>query len=279
MVMADTLVTTDWLAARLGDPNVAIVDASWYMPKSGRDADVEYVAAHIPGAVRFDIDKIADPSSDLPHTLAPPEDFARAAGALGISENMTIVAYDGAGLFSAARVWWNFRIMGALDVHVLDGGFPKWQAEKRPVESGAVTRAPKMFTAKFDANAVAMTDDVRAALASGMQVVDARSGTRFRGEEREPRHGVEAGHMPSAKNVHYSSILTDGRMKDAGDLDRIFRAAGVDPAKPMLTTCGSGITAAILALAVEKLGHGVPRLYDGSWAEWGGRSDTPKERG
>ena len=279
MVMANTLVSTDWLAARLGDPKVAVVDASWYMPKSGRDPDADYRAAHIPGAVRFNIDEVADHSSDLPHTLAKPDDFARAAGALGISEDMTIVVYDGAGLFSAPRVWWNFRIMGAKDVRVLDGGFPKWQAENRPVESGMTKRAAKTFVAEFDAGAVSDVDDVRTALSGEVQVVDARSATRFRGEEQEPRPGVEAGHMPGAKNVHYASIIEDGRLKDAAELEKIFRAAGVDPSKPMLTTCGSGVSAAILALAVEKIGNTVPRIYDGSWAEWGGRPDTPKERG
>lgn len=277
--MANTLVSTDWLAARLGDPKVAVVDASWYMPKSGRDPDADYRAAHIPGAVRFNIDEVADHSSDLPHTLAKPDDFARAAGALGISEDMTIVVYDGAGLFSAPRVWWNFRIMGAKDVRVLDGGFPKWQAENRPVESGMTKRAAKTFVAEFDAGAVSDVDDVRTALSGEVQVVDARSATRFRGEEQEPRPGVEAGHMPGAKNVHYASIIADGRLKDTAELEKIFRAAGVDPSKPMLTTCGSGVSAAILALAVEKIGNTVPRIYDGSWAEWGGRPDTPKERG
>jgi thiosulfate/3-mercaptopyruvate sulfurtransferase len=275
--MAGTLVSTDWLAARLGNPGVAVVDASWYM--TARDPDAEFLAAHIPGAVRFDMDKIADHSSGLPHTLAKPEDFARAVGALGISEDMTIVVYDGSGLFAAPRVWWNFRVMGAKNVHVLDGGFPKWQAEKRPVENGTAKPKPKTFTPTFDAKAVAALDDVRTALDDKIQVVDARSATRYRGEEKEPRPGVEPGHMPGSRNVHYASIIEEGRLKDRPALEAAFRAAGVDPAQPMTTTCGSGVSAAILALAVETLGHGVPRLYDGSWAEWGGRKDTPKERG
>jgi thiosulfate/3-mercaptopyruvate sulfurtransferase len=277
MVMSDALVSTDWLAARLGDPNLAVVDASWYM--TDRDPDADHAAAHIPGAVRFNMDEIADKTSGLPHTLAKPDAFARAAGQLGISEDMTIVVYDGSGLFAAPRVWWNFRVMGARDVRVLDGGFPKWQAENRPLESGSVTPAPKTFTPAFDTAGVAALEDVRTALAEAAQVVDARSGTRYRGEEKEPRPGVEPGHMPGSRNVHYASLIENGQMKDAAALEAVFEAAGVDPAQPMTTTCGSGVTAAILALAVEKMGQKVPRLYDGSWAEWGSKPDTPKEKG
>jgi thiosulfate/3-mercaptopyruvate sulfurtransferase len=277
--MTDTLVSTEWLAERLGDPKLAVVDASWYMPKTGRDPDREYLAAHIPGAVRFNIDTVADPKSDLPHTLADPALFANQVGELGISDDMTIVVYDGSGLFSAPRVWWNFRVMGAKDVRVLDGGFPKWEAEHRPTQSGAATPKPKSFSPTPDKGAVADIADVRSALESGLQVVDARSPGRFRGEEAEPRAGVEPGHMPGAKNVHYSSIITDGKLKDSDELTAIFRTAGVDPSAPMVTTCGSGVSAAILALAVEKMGHGVPRLYDGSWTEWGGDPATPKARG
>jgi thiosulfate/3-mercaptopyruvate sulfurtransferase len=276
MVMSDTLVSTDWLAGRLGDPNLAVVDASWYM--TDRDPDADYRAAHIPGAVRFNMDEIADHTSGLPHTVAKPDDFARAAGALGISEDMTIVVYDGSGLFAAPRVWWNFRVMGAGDVRVLDGGFPKWQAENRPVESGTAKPAPKTFTPKFHAADVAALDDVRTALAGGTQVVDARSATRYRGEEPEPRPGVEPGHMPGSHNVHYASVIENGQMKDAAALEDVFRAAGVDPDAPMVTTCGSGVSAAILALAVDRMGRKVPRLYDGSWTEWGSDPDTPKER-
>lgn len=277
--MTDTLVSTDWLAARLGDPKLAVVDASWYMPKTGRDPDQEYLAAHIPGAVRFNIDTVADPDSDLPHTIAAAELFARKVGELGISDDMTIVVYDGAGLFSAPRVWWNFRVMGARDVRVLDGGFPKWESEHRPTQSGANKPKPKTFSPKPDTGAVARIDDVRTSLDSGLQVVDARSPGRFRGEEAEPRAGVEPGHMPGAKNVHYSSIIANGKLKDSSELAAIFRAAGVDPSAPMVTTCGSGVSAAILALAVDKMGHPVPRLYDGSWTEWGGDPTTPKARG
>ncbi len=276
--MTKALVSTDWLAEKLGQPDLAVIDASWYM--TDRDPDADFLAARIPGAVRFNIDEISDKASTLPHTIASPEAFAKAVGALGISEDMTIVVYDGTGIFSAPRVWWNFRVMGAKRVHVLDGGFPKWQAEKRPVESGPAQPLPaRTFKADFDATAVAGTDDVRMALTDGTQVVDARSGTRFRGEEEEPRPGVEPGHMPGARNVHYQTILQDGQLKDKAALTAAFSAGGVDLDKPMLTTCGSGVSAAILALAADTLGHGIPRLYDGSWSEWGSRADTPKAKG
>ncbi len=278
--MSGFLVTTDWLAGRLGDPDIAIVDASWYMPKTGRDPEAEYLAAHIPGAVRFDIDVVADTDSDLPHTLATPQAFATEAGRLGISENMTVVVYDGAGLFSAPRVWWNFRVMGAKDVRVLDGGFPKWQAENRPVETGPQkARAEKTFSPRLNWLAVASKASILTAMRDGTQILDARSPGRFRGEEAEPRAGVEPGHIPGSRNIHYASLIEDGRLKDKAALHAAFDAAGVDFDQPVLTTCGSGVSAAILALAVEELGHQLPRLYDGSWTEWGGDPDTPKERG
>jgi thiosulfate/3-mercaptopyruvate sulfurtransferase len=278
--MRSNLVSTDWLANNLSRSDVVVLDASWYTPDRDRDPVAEYRAAHIPGAVRFDIDAISDHSSSLPHTLASPETFAAAVGKLGVSDDMTVVVYDGAGMFSAARVWWNFRVMGLKDVFVLDGGFPKWQAEGRPTEAGEVTRGPRHFSTRFDAGAVAHIDDVRQALDDGLaQVVDARSGTRYRGEEEEPRPGVQPGHMPGSHNVHYSSVLTDGQLKDAKALEEVFSKNGVDLDGPILTTCGSGVTAAILALAVEESGRPLPRLYDGSWAEWGSRSDTPKAKG
>ncbi len=278
--MSGFLVTTDWLAGRLGELDIAIVDASWYMPKTGRDPEAEYLAAHIPGAVRFDIDVVADTDSDLPHTLATPQAFAAKAGKLGISENMTVVVYDGAGLFSAPRVWWNFRVMGAKDVRVLDGGFPKWQAENRPVETGPQkARAEKTFSPRLNWLAIASKASVLTAMRDGTQILDARSPGRFRGEEAEPRAGVEPGHIPGSRNIHYASLIEDGRLKDRAALHAAFDAAGVDFDRPVLTTCGSGVSAAILALAVEELGHQLPRLYDGSWTEWGGDPDTPKELG
>lgn len=277
--MTETLVSTDWLAARLGDPDIAVVDASWYMPGTEGDAEAEFLAGHIPGAVRFDIDTIADRSSGLPHTLADEAGFASAVGALGISEAQTIVVYDSAGLWSAPRVWWNFRVMGAERVHLLDGGLPKWRAEGRPLETGEARITPRTFTPRLDRGAVATLEDVRAAMDADIQIVDARSPTRYRGEEQEPRPGVQPGHIPGSHNVHYRSLLTpDGRLKGAEDLREVFGAAGVDPARATITTCGSGVTAAILALGIERLGYEVPRLFDGSWAEWGGRPDVPITR-
>jgi thiosulfate/3-mercaptopyruvate sulfurtransferase len=278
--MTETLVSTDWLAARLGDPEVAVIDASWYMPGTEGDAEAEFLAGHIPGAVRFDIDAIADHTSGLPHTLADEAKFAAAVGALGISEAQTIVIYDSAGLWSAPRVWWNFRVMGAERVHLLDGGLPKWRAEERPLETGAARVTPRTFTPRLDHGAVAVLDDVRAALDADIQIVDARSPGRYRGEEAEPRPGVQPGHIPGSHNVHYRSLLTpDGRLKSAEELREVFSAAGVDPARATITTCGSGVSAAILAVAIERTGHEVPRLFDGSWAEWGSRPDVPIARG
>jgi thiosulfate/3-mercaptopyruvate sulfurtransferase len=269
-------VSTDWLDAHLGRADVAVVDASWHMPDAGRDAASEFREAHIPGAVHFDMDRIADAASALPHTLADEAAFAAAVGALGISDEQTIVVYDSAGLFAAPRVWWNFRIMGAEKVKLLDGGLPKWRAEGRPLDSGETMAEPRTFHPRLDHGAVAALEDVRAALDADIQIVDARSPTRYRGEEQEPRPGVKPGHIPGSHNVHYRSLLTaEGRLKPPGDLAGIFGAAGVDPARPMITTCGSGVSAAILALAVQELGHEIPRLYDGSWADWGSRDGVP----
>jgi thiosulfate/3-mercaptopyruvate sulfurtransferase len=275
-----TLVSTDWLAANLGQPNLSVVDASWHMPDAGRDAAAEFQERHIPGAVHFDIDKVADPSSGLPHTLADEAHFAAAAGALGLSENRIIVVYDSAGLFSAPRVWWNLKIMGAEHVHVLDGGLPKWLAEGRPVESGKANPEPRTFSPRLDHGAVAHVNDVLVALDADIQIVDARSPGRYRGEEAEPRPGVRPGHIPGSHNVHYRTLLTaDGRLKTREELAEAFGAGGVDPTRPIITTCGSGVSAAILALGIEQLGHEVPRLFDGSWAEWGGRQDLPISQG
>jgi thiosulfate/3-mercaptopyruvate sulfurtransferase len=273
-------VSPEWLEAHLHDDNLAIVDASWWMPASGRNAHEDYLAGHIPGAVFFDLDAIADKASDLPHMLPAPEDFAHAVGKLGISDAQSVVVYDAAGLFSAARVWWTFRIMGAREVYLLAGGLPRWKAEGRPLSSGAEKPAPKEFTPSFDTGAVAHLGDMRSALEDGTaQVVDARSPTRWRGEEAEPRPGVQPGHMPGSHNVHYASLIADGALKSAPELHAAFDAAGVDLEHPIVTTCGSGVTAAILALAIEEIGRPLPRLYDGSWAEWGAHPDVPIERG
>ena len=263
------LVTTDWLAAQMGRADLAIVDASWYLPAMQRDPKAEYAAAHISGAVFFDIDAISDPSSDLPHMLPDEAEFAAAMGALGIADDLEIVVYDGAGLFSAPRVWWTLSIFGARKVHVLDGGLPKWTGEGRPTEAGAVTRAPATFHARLDRSAVASMADVRAALESrSAQVADARPAARFRGEAAEPRAGISSGHMPGAKSLPASTLIADGRLKAPEALLAEFANAGVDPDAPLITSCGSGVSASIINLALATAGKPSARLYDGSWTEW-----------
>ena len=273
----DLFISPTELAAALGDPNLVIVDASWYLPSMGRDAAAEYVAERIPGAVRFDLDAVADTSRDLPHMLASAEDFARAVGGLGIGDASTVVVYDGLGLFSAPRVWWNLTVYGARDVRILDGGLPHWKAEGRPLETGAPKPAvPATFTPKIDSGRIADLDAVVGVLASGAAtVVDARSAERFRGEAPEPRPGLRGGHMPGAKNVPWNAVVTaDGRLADAATLAAAF--AGVDLDRPIVTSCGSGVSAAILWAALEAMGvaRGKLALYDGSWSEWGASPST-----
>lgn len=272
--MTSPLISTADLAARLGQPGLKIIDASWHL--DGRDGRAEFNEARIPGAVFFDLDAVSDHAGALPHMLPSAEAFAEAAGRLGVSETDSIVVYDAAGLFSAARVWWTFRLMGAKDVRVLDGGLPAWRAEGRPIEDGSLV-APALvrFNARCDASAVADHDTVRAALAGEAQVLDARPAARFRGEAAEPRPGVRAGHMPGAKSLPFKSVLTEeGLMKRGEALSAAFNDAGVDLDQPVVTSCGSGVTAAVLTLALAELGRD-SRLYDGSWVEWGGREDTP----
>jgi thiosulfate/3-mercaptopyruvate sulfurtransferase len=267
------LVSTGWLAAQLGRADLAVVDASWYLPAMQRDPKAEYAAAHIPGAVFFDIDAISDHSTDLPHMLPSATAFADAMGALGISEDMEIVVYDGAGLFSAPRAWWTLTIFGARKVHVLDGGLPKWIAEGRATEAGPATRKPATFRARLDAAAVASMEDVRAALASrSAQVADARPTPRFRGEAPEPRAGISSGHMPGAVSLPASNLIADGRLKAPDALVAEFAKAGVDPGAPLITSCGSGVSAAIINLALAATGKAPARLYDGSWTEWATKS-------
>ncbi len=276
-----TLVSTDWLAKHLKDPDLRIIDASWYMPDMDRDARAEYDAAHVPGARYFDIDEIADLRSDLPHMMPPVEKFMSRVRTMGIGDGHQIVVYDGMGLFSAARVWWMFRLMGHKDIAVLDGGFPKWQAEGHPVEDLPPVVRDRHMTVARQAHMVKDVTQVAAASKLGdHQIIDARSAERFRGEAPEPREGLRAGHIPNSKNVPFATLLNDdGTMKSTDELRTIFENTGVDLRKPAILTCGSGVTAAILALALERLGHDRHAVYDGSWAEWGMYNDLKVETG
>jgi len=274
--MSDPVVSPGYLAGRLGADDLCVVDASWYMPAESRSGRAEFEAAHIPGAVFFDIDAIADVSTGLPHMLPAPDDFARMAGALGLAPDKEVVIYDGAGLFSAARVWWTLRTMGFSRVFVLEGGLPRWRTEGRPLEQGPGAPAPTSFTPSFDAALVRHVEDVKAVIATGSaQLVDARPAPRFRGEVPEPRAGLRGGHMPGACNLPFGQVVADGALKPAADLRAVFEAAGVDLERPIVTTCGSGVTASVLALALARLGLDRVPVYDGSWSEWGGRDDTP----
>ncbi|HBT02312.1 MAG: 3-mercaptopyruvate sulfurtransferase [Salipiger marinus] len=266
-----TLVSTNWLAQHLKDPDLRVLDASWYMPGSGRDPKAEYDAAHIPGARFFDIDEISDLRSDLPHMVPPVDKFMSRMRAMGVGDGHQVVVYDGAGLFSAARVWWLFKLMGQDDVAVLDGGFPKWQAEGREVEDmPPVIRDRHMMVRRQNHLVKDVTQVSAASKLRDHEIIDARAAPRFRGEVPEPRPGLRSGHIPGARNVPFATLLApDGTLKPPQALREVFLAAGVDLSKPAITSCGSGVTAAILNLALTRMGKSDHSLYDGSWSEWG----------
>ncbi len=277
----DPVVSTAWLAERLDDPRLVLIDASWFMPGTPRDPRAEHADQHIPGALYFNIDEAADHANPLPHMLAESHDFATYVRRLGVEADSVVVVYDSHGLFSAPRVWWSFRVMGHEAVRVLDGGLRQWLAEGRPVEAGWPQKPHGEFKSRYQPALVYSLDQVLTALTDGhAQLVDARAAARFTGEAPEPRAGLRSGHMPGAHNLPSQDVVdADGRLKPAAELRALFDQAGVDLNRPIVTTCGSGVSAAILALGLARLGHADVPVYDGSWTEWGGRADTPVATG
>ena len=276
------LVSTDWLAEKLGSPNIVVLDGSFFMPNQNRSPKAEYQQAHIPGAGFFDIDAIADHATNLPHMLPSPEEFAEAVGKLGIDNGTLVVAYDSNYFMASARVWWTFRIFGHDRVAVLDGGIARWLQQGRSVNAEPVTVQPKHFTASFRPELVRDIEQVRALLNQpDAQILDARGPGRFYGTEPEPRPGVRGGHMPGSRNLPYKTLSeeTSFCLKPLAELEALYRQTGIEIAKPVVTTCGTGITASILALGLYLLGNEAVAVYDGSWTEWGAREDVPAELG
>ena len=270
------VVSSDWLAKELGAPDLKIVDASFYLAAQNRDADAEYRAGHIPGAIRFDHDKVADHSTGLPHMVPAPEVFAEAMGRMGIRETDRIVVYDGPGIFSAPRGWWLFRIMGAENVFVLDGGLDGWKAEGRELETDVPKHEPVPFIPSIRVDKIIDVQTMLGIISDGSaQIADARSAGRFAGTEPEPRAGMRSGHMPGARSTPAGMFSVNGKLKSLPELRQVIESSGLDLGQPIVTSCGSGITAAIITLALESIGHDDNALYDGSWTEWGSRQDTP----
>ena len=277
-IECSSLVDAGWLADHLGEAGLRVVDASWHLPNSGRDAESEYLGGHVPGAVFFDIEAVSDPDSPLPHMLPDADHFARAVGRLGIGNDTTVVVYDSLGLFSAARAWWMFRAFGHERVAILDGGLPAWQGRGLPLETGAVTPPTARYEARLDETRVWALEDVRRNLdEASATLLDARPPGRFSGAEPEPRPGLPSGHVPGARNVPFNSVTQPetGRVRSIDELRELFE--GLDE-RPVVCTCGTGVTACVLAFALHRLGRDDVAVYDGSWTEWAGRDDTPIER-
>ena len=275
-----SLIETEELARELHAPDLVILDASWHMPAEARNARAEYLAEHIPGALFFDIEEIADTNSHLPHMLPPPEKFSSRMRSMGIGDGSRIVVYDSAGLFSAARVWWTFRVMGVQDISVLNGGLPKWKREGHALESGEPTaRTARHFTARRNADLVRDLSDMKSLIKDRTaEIVDARAAERFAGKAPESRAGLRSGHIPGAHNLPFAKLIAkDGTLKPAPEVERLFEEAGVDLSKPVVASCGSGITASVLALALAEIGHRRTSVYDGSWSEWGADQNLPIE--